>query len=713
MNSLVSSQKRNLTLEEIYQQKKIKEEEIIGFKFMNDGFSFSRLVNNKIIRFNIENRALIDTIFDGDNILDARIRDRISDYLFSDDEQKILLICAKEQIYRHSFISEVWVYDLKKRLVFRVHPKGKIKYPSFNASGDKIAFVLENDIYYQDLNNGSVVRVTHDGCTNKIINGSSDWVYEEEFTLTRAYEWSPNGDQILYLKFDESKVEEVYIDYFEEDLYPHRKSLKYPKVGSKISLVTAWNFNLKKNKATSLNFDNWVLGDYYLPRIQWLPDNQRVCLTLLNRPQNKLDLLISNVSDGKTSLLFNRISDSYIQLANPLYFSPDLKFFLMRDNRDGYSQLYKYDLDGKLIGQLTFGNNEITNILHTNFLTNMIFFQRSENLGIERKIYKLNLNGNELNCLTPKSGFHEAIIGKNNNCILVTNSDFNVPPQYNILDLDGNYIYHVEGNEHLINAMQEFNISEVEHQLISNRNGDLLNSMMIKPSNFDPDKKYPVLMYVYGAPGKQEVLNKWNSFRYYWWFQLLAQHGYLIFIVDNRGTPGRGDLFQKVSYKQLGKYELEDQIDAVGFLNTKSYVDASRIGIFGWSYGGYMSTLCIFKHSDIFKVSIAGAPVSNWQWYNCVYTERYMGSVSNNKQSYLDNSPVYFTNGLKGAYLLIHGLADDNVHFQHSAELVNSLVKNNKQFESFFYPNSKHTIANGQAAFHLFTKMTQFIYEKL
>ncbi|HRG32636.1 MAG TPA: DPP IV N-terminal domain-containing protein [Saprospiraceae bacterium] len=713
LGTRIIAQNKSLTLNEIFQEKKFKEAEIQGLKFLADGFSYARLWNNKIIRFNIADGVPLDTIFNGDEILDARIKDRVSDCIFSDDEQKIILICAKELIYRHSFKSEVWVYDLNTKKISRVNPKSKIKYPSFNSSGDKVAFVLENDIYYQHLSTGNIIRVTHDGRINQIINGSSDWVYEEEFMLTKAYEWSPKGDQILYLKIDESKVEEFSTLLYKEDLYPRVQTFKYPKVGCRISLVTAWNYQLKGNKTNSLNFSHLIKGDYYLPRIQWLPDNQNVCLAFLNRAQNQISYLIGNAGNGSSRLLLNKKSTNYILLGDPLVFSPDLQYFLFRDNCDGYHHLYKYNLDGKVISQLTSGVNEVTSVLYTNFLSSEVYCQRSEILGIDRKIYKVNLNNAESECLTPKPGYHEAFIDKKGRYILVSNSEFNKPPEFWVLDSLGAFVAKLERNEKLLNIMKEYNLSMVEHQVISNRNGDSLNSIMIKPLDFSPNKKYPVLMYVYGAPGKQEVLNKWNSFRYYWWFQFLAQNGYIIFLVDNRGTPGRGDLFLKLTHRQLGRLELEDQVDAALFLRTKTYVDTARIGIFGWSYGGFMSSLGIFKYGNIFRAAVAGAPVSNWRWYDCVYAERYMGSEVENKQAYLDCSLVNLTYGLKGSFLLIHGLADDNVHFQHSAELMNSLIINNKQFDSALYPNSKHSIANEMSAYHLFTKITQFIYEKI
>ncbi|MEP7196219.1 MAG: S9 family peptidase [Saprospiraceae bacterium] len=708
----ITAQKKEISLSDIFEKGVFRTRGIGDFDFRKDGKTYSRLNGNKIVRYDIVSGQELEVLFDAEKQA-MELMNKLSSYTFSSDEQNILLTINVESIYRYSSVAETYVYNLKLMKLIRVFPEGKVMYPHFNPVGDKIAFVYKNNLYYQNLLTNTIQQITKNGEKNKIINGASDWVYEEEFTLLRAYEWSSNGDQIAFISFDESKVKEFSIDYYRDSAYPEKYSFKYPKVGEENSKLTVWNYNLKKKKSKLLNTGIGLTDDIYIPRIQWTNSNEELCVTWLNRQQNKLRLILVNTKKNSSRILFEENNKYYIDLHDNLVFTRDGKNFLWTSEMNGTNQLYCYDMNGKLERQITSGDLELTEFYGMNEDESILYFQRAENRGLERKIYSITRNGEKLTCLSLNEGVNQAKMSIGAKYFIISNSSINSVPTHNVCNNSGKVIRLLEDNKDLRKRLDNFSYSPVELGSIKNSHGDELNSFMIKPLNFDSTKKYPVFMFLYGGPGSQQVMNRWTSISSYWWHQMIAQKGYLICVVDNRGTGGRGEFFKKMTYKQLGKYETEDQIDVAKYLSGLPYVDGSRIGIFGWSYGAYMSTLCLLKGNDVFKSAIAVAPVTNWKWYDSIYTERYMGDENNNKASYQENSPVYFADRLKGNYLLVHGLADDNVHFQNTAEMTKELIKNKKQFDTYVYPNRNHGISGDNASMHLFTKMTNFVLEKI
>jgi dipeptidyl-peptidase-4 len=707
---IASAQLKEITLEDIYEKGTFSGKGIPGFNFTKDGLHYTMLKDSKISKYYLQNGNYKEDVFNADTDGDGMLKGKMETYSFSADESKILIATASEHIYRYSMIGEYYVYDLKTKKLQRIYPSGKIKYPAFNPQGDKVAFVFENDLYYQELNTDKIIRVTKDGKRNSIINGSSDWVYEEEFTLTRSYEWSPSGDQIAFLRFDESNVKEFTLEYYRNGVYPEPYTFKYPKVGEANASLTVWNYSLKNKKLKPVDIGK--REDDYIPRIKWTNSNDELCILWMNRNQNDLKLILANTSNDHFRVLLEEKNKYYVDIHDNLTFLKNGRF-LWTSEMDGYNQLYLYDMSGKLIRQITRGSKEITEFYGLDEKEKYALIQCSENDGLERKIYSVSLEDGKLNCLTNSPGTHSAQVSPGLKFMVLSTSDISNPPVYRIADGDGRELRILENNAVLKDKLKEYLVSELELTKIGNRQDIDLNAIMIKPKNFDQNKKYPVFMFLYGGPGSQEVLNKWNSFGYYWWLQMIAQKGYIICIVDNRGTGGRGEEFKKMTYLQLGKLETEDQIDAAKYLASLPYVDKGRIGIFGWSYGGYMSSLCILKGNDVFKSAIAVAPVTNWKWYDSIYTERFMRRTSDNQKGYEENSPVNFADRLKGNYLLVHGLADDNVHFQNSAEMANALIKNKKQFDTYYYPNRNHGISGQNARIHLFTKMTSFVLEKI
>jgi dipeptidyl-peptidase-4 len=432
----------------------------------------------------------------------------------------------------------------------------------------------------------------------------------------------------------------------------------------------------------------------------------------MNRHQNKLELLLADANTGATSVLLTETNPYYIDIHDNLTFLKTGQQFIWTSEQDGWNHVYLYDMEGNLIRQVTQGEWEVTEFYGVDEDNGVVYYQSTEPSPLQRDLYKINLLGKGKRKLNKSDGWNGAQFSSTFDYYVESHSTANSPASYTVYNQKGKLIRVIEDNKDLRQIQEDYAVGPVEFFDFETNQGVQLNGYLIKPKDFSPDQEYPVLMYLYGGPGSQQVKDSWGG-RYYWWFQMLAQQGFVVACVDNRGTGGRGQEFKKMTYLQLGKFETVDQVEAARHLGSLPFVDKDRIGIFGWSYGGYMSSLCLLKGNDVFKAAIAVAPVTNWKWYDTIYTERYMRDEKENAEGYRDNSPVYFADRLKGNYLLVHGMGDDNVHFQHTAEMANALVAANKQFDTYFYPNRNHGIYGGYTRLHLFTKMTQFLDEKL
>lgn len=468
---------------------------------------------------------------------------------------------------------------------------------------------------------------------------------------------------------------------------------------------------MSQNMAVKLDIGD--MTEMYIPRMKWTQDANKLCVFKMNRHQNLLQLYIADTKSGKSSVMYEEKNKYYIDISDDLTFLKDGKHFVWSSDKDGYNQLFLIGMDGKQKVKLTTGNYDVTNLYGVDEKNKKVYFQAAEKSPMQKHVFSVDLDGKNLTNLTPSDiGSNGAQFSSTFDYFSNNHSSINSAPTYTVYDRSGKKIRTIEDNANYSKVQEEYGVSPVEFFSFTTSENIKLNGWMIKPLNFNPSRKYPVFMTQYSGPGSQSVTDSWKGTGY-WWNQMLAQAGYIVVCVDGRGTGGRGEEFRKMTYLQLGHYETIDQIEAAKYMGQQSYVDKSRIGIFGWSYGGYMSSLCILKGNDVFKAAIAVAPVTNWKWYDTVYTERYMRTTAENASGYADNSPVYFADRLKGNYLLVHGMADDNVHFQHAVEMANALIKANKQFDTYYYPNRNHGIYGDNATIHLYTKMTNFIYEKL
>jgi dipeptidyl-peptidase-4 len=695
----VSFFSQEITLDKIYSGY-YRGKGISGISSLKDGENYAVIEREGIVKYSYKTTEKVGALVQGS----------FESYTFSDDESKILLQKESEPIYRHSFLGKFDVKDLKSGKIISLNNGNFVQEPKFSPNGNLVAFVVDNNLFYQDLNSGKITQITFDGKKNAIINGIGDWVYEEEFGHADFYQWSKGSDAIIFVKSDETKVPEINIPIYGKNLYPKLMTYKYPKAGEENSAVSAHLYQLGSGKTLNLNLSSFE--NYYIPQVFATAKNDQVALATSNRHQNKVDILKVNTTNGAVSKLLTETDNAWIETDNlTLEFLED-NSFLWASERDGNRHLYWYDANGKLKKQVTKGNWEITEYYGFNPNSKEVFLQTTEKGSINKVVSKFNIVTGKSQLLSQAEGNNSAAFSNNYNYFIETSSSAKKPYAYTLKDGNGKALKELQNNDALLNKLNADNFVVKEFINIPNEAGDLMNAYIMKPKNFDPNKKYPLFMFQYSGPGSQQVSNSWDGGNGLW-FNHLVQKGYIVVCVDGRGTGYRGTKYKKVTYKNLGKYEIEDQIAAAKWLGNQSYIDKSRIGIFGWSYGGYMASLAMTKGADVFKAGIAVAPVTNWRYYDSIYTERFLQTPQENPDGYDQNSPTTFANLLKGKFLLIHGTADDNVHFQNSMEFSEALIQNKKQFEFMAYPDKNHGIYGGQTRPQLYKKMTDFILENL
>jgi dipeptidyl-peptidase-4 len=632
----------------------------------------------------------------------------IDSYTFSSDEKQILLANNSNPIFRHSFTADYFLYNTVDKKIGGF--LGQVQEPTFSPDGTKIAYAKANNLYVYDIASRKTTQITTDGKKNAIINGITDWVYEEEFAFVRAFDWSADSKKLAYIRFDESEVPEFSMNIYKKDLYPTVETFKYPKAGEKNAVVSLFVYDVAGAASKAINLGNY--SDFYIARMKWTNDANVLCAQVLNRHQDNLDLIFVDGTTGVAKVVMNEKDKAYVDVTDNLTFLKD-NSYIWTSEKDGYNHIYLYDKTGKLKNQVTKGNWEVTAYYGFDEKTKTVFYQSTENGSTVRDVYKISLDGKKKVKLSQRVGTNAATFSPDFTYFINTYSSATVPTVYSLNNSkDGKQVQSIEDNAALADKLKKYDLPTKEFFELTTEKGNKLNAWMIKPKDFDATKKYPVFMYQYSGPGSQQVANDWLDTNDYW-FMMLSQQGYITVCVDGRGTGFKGAAFKKCTQKELGKYEVEDQIDAAKVIGNYSYVDKTRIGIFGWSYGGFMSSNCLFKGADVFKMAIAVAPVTNWRFYDSIYTERYLQTPQENASGYDDNSPINYVSKLKGNFLLIHGTADDNVHFQNSMQMIEALVQANKQFDWAIYPDKNHGIYGGKTRIQLYNKMTNFIKEKL
>lgn len=706
----VFAQKKDVKLEDIWKTYSFYARQVGGIRSLNNGINYTSLDRTpegyELVKYAYTDSKFKEVLLRETDLKELNNNVSFEGYEFNQNETKLMIVSDEESIYRHSSKAFHYIYDIKSKTLSSLSDKDKQMYATFSPKSTEVAYVKENNLFYKDLTSGNEIQITTDGKKNEIINGASDWVYEEELVLVKAFDWSPDGTKIAFYKFDESKVKEWNMEIY-NDLYPEQVKFKYPKAGEDNSKVEIYVYDLITKTTTKANIP---IPFEYVSRINWSNDSKHLAIQTLNRLQNHLAVHLINVVTNDSKLIYEEKDERYVEIPTTIFLKTKNQFIITNE-KDGYNHAYLYDISGKLINQITIGKWEVTEIYGVDEKTNTMYFQSTELSPITRNIYSTKLTGKDKKKISVKNGVNNAEFSSTFNYFINTWSDANTPYLVTINDKQGKQLRVLEDNQPLVSRMNGFNLTKKEFFKVKINNNDL-NAWMLKPIEFDSTKKHPLFMFVYGGDGKQEVMDEYDSFDAFW-FQHLVSKGYVVICVDNRGTEGNGAEFRKTIYKQLGKYETEDQIEVAKYFSTLPYIDGSRIGIFGWSFGGYLSSSCILKGADVFKTAIAVAPVTNWRYYDNIYTERYMQTPQENPAGYDENSPINHVEKLKGNYLLIHGMADDNVHYQNAAEMINALVKANKQFTQFSYPNRNHGISGGTTRLHLINMMTNFILEKL
>ena len=709
LNTPVIGQKMKINLDDLFKRYTFYEKSINGITSMNDGESYTVLEDNgKVIKYDYSSGKQLGVLFDPSIIKNIDLS-RFEEYTLSEDESKMMIVTNVSRVYRHSYNATYFIYDLKTKNIEPLTDGNQVMLATFSPDGKKVSFVRNNNIFIKDLASKEIKQITTDGKYNSVINGAPDWVYEEEFSLLTGMQWSPDSKKIAFLRFDESEVKQFNMTKFKGNLYPDNYTFKYPKAGEKNSIVSVHVYNLDLN--STIKMDVGSETDQYIARIKWPCNSNQLSIIRLNRLQNKMDILLDDVNTGESKLLYSENNKYYLPepTDNLITYTEDGKSFVITSEKSGYNQIYLYGMDGKLIKQLTQGTNEIIEIYGYDQKGKRVFYNAFDQNPSRSAVYSVNTTNLEVLKLSPNTGSNSAEFSKTFKYFILSYSNITTPRSFSLFNDKGKQLRVLEDNEYIKTILANYDIPKKEFFSFNTSEGVQLYGYMVKPLNFDPAKKYPVMMTQYSGPGSISVKDEWDL----GWDQYLASIGYIVVCVDGRGTGGRGEAFRKITYGQLGYYESIDQIESAKYLGTLSYVDPSRIGIWGWSYGGYMSSLCLFKGANVFKMAIAVAPVTNWRFYDSVYTERYMGLPQDNGLGYDNNSPINHVNELKGKLLIVHGTGDDNVHTQNSIEMIEKLVQANKQFDMMFYPDKNHGIYGGNTTYHLYTKLTNYVLENL
>ncbi|MBQ2435900.1 MAG: S9 family peptidase [Bacteroidaceae bacterium] len=697
-----------------------------GMRSMNDGEHYMMIGGGGtcLVRYAFKTGEVVDTLFSVHNTRGCDFK-RFDGYIMSPAEDRILIQTNTKSIYRRSFTAEYYIYDVKNRKMVPLSNGGPQQVPSFSPDGKMVAFVRDNNIHLVKLMfNNSESQVTTDGKFNEILNGIPDWVYEEEFTMNKCYEFSADSKMIAYVKSIESHVPSFSFtmyrgmapSYEENALYPGAYTYKYPLPGVDNSKVSVHTFDIKS--MVTRKIDLQIDEEDYIPRIHFTSDPEKLAIVTLNRHQNRMDIYMANPRSTVCKLVLREESPTYINEAT----YQDIRFypnnFILQSQRNNYNHLYLYNLNGQLVRQLTDGEYEVTNFYGWNENTGDIYYQSNEPSPLRRAIYHINKKGKKTR-LTPETGTSDATFSKNLQNFVHTHSDIHTPPVITIENVKGKVHKTLVDNKVLAEKLNQPGMPSKEFFQFTTSNGTVLNGWMVKPaenSEFSQkETKYPVIMYQYSGPGSQEVLDNWRTGFYggTLWESFLAQQGYIVVCVDGRGTGGRGAEFKNCTYLKLGLFEAEDQVETAKYLATLPYVDKSRIGIWGWSFGGYNTLMSMSSGEPVFKAGIAVAPPTYWKYYDSVYTERFMRTPQENGENYEKTSPINRASNLNGSLLLMHGMADDNVHVRNSMEYAEALVQADKQFDMFYYTNRNHSIYGGNTRYHIFNKMLNFWNEKL
>ena len=696
---------------------------IHGLKPMLDGEHYTQISpdHKRIVKYSFKTGEEVGTVFDVATARNHTLKS-FDDYILSPDESLILIQTETKPIYRRSFTAVYYICNVKNRTLEPLSEGGPQQVPLFSPDSHQIAFVRNNNIFLVKLLFGnSESQVTKDGEYNKVLNGIPDWVYEEEFGFNRAFDFSADSRMIAYIRFDESQVpmfsfpeyKGMFPSRDEYASYPGAYTYKYPKAGETNSTVSVHTFDIKSRVTRKMNLE--MDADGYIPRIKFTSDPEKLAIMTLNRHQNRFNVYMANPRSALCKTVIRDEAEQYIkeQAYSDIVFYPEN--IVMMSERDGYNHLYLYSIGGNLIKQITSGRFEVKEFLGWDQKTNVFYYTSNEESPLRSAVYKVDGKGKKTK-LSTRVGTNNALFSKNFAYYINTYSSKDTPTLITLNNNKGKEMATLMDNAELKSKVANLNMPTKEFFTFKTPDGVELNGWMMKPAHFDPNKKYPVIMHQYSGPGSQQVLDRWGigSFGDGGMFEAyMCDKGYIMVCVDGRGTGGRGAAFEKCTYLFLGVKESKDQAAAAHYLSTLPYIDGTRIGIWGWSFGGYNTLMSMSEGSGAFKAGVAIAAPTDWRFYDSVYTERFMRTPKENGEGYDAGSPIKQAAELQGKLLLIHGTADDNVHFQNCAEYSEALVQANKQFDMQVYTNRNHGISGGNTRNHLMNRVADFFIENL
>lgn len=693
-------------------------ERLAAVEPLPDGESYAQISGDgkQILKYSFKTGKQVGVLFDANNVNGGYIS-RVDGYIMSPDGLRMLIQTETKPIYRHSFTAVYYIYNIRNNKVEPLSNGGPQQTPLFSPDGQQIAFVRDNNIHLVKLlYDNAESQITKDGKRNEIINGIPDWVNEEEFGNDRSMVFTADSRQICWVRYDESKVKQYSMQMFkglspahaEWQDYPGFYTYKYPIAGEQNSTVSVWSFDIKSRQTRKIQLP--LKQDDYIPRIVMTSDPQKVAIYTMNRHQDELNIYMANPLSTVCNLVIQDKIDKYIRESSMSSVKITDNHILLPSERSGFTHLYLYNLNGQLKRTVTTGTYEVKDVYGYDELTGDVYYAANPNGATEQQVYVSKANGKTL-CISGKAGTNSAIFSSNFKYYINIWSDINNPSVYTLNDNKGNVLTTLVDNKSLKERLSKYDLGKRELFSFTTSEGVKLFGWMVKPSDFNPQKRYPVIMYQYGGPGSQQVLNRWNIgmsgqgaiLEHY-----LAQQGYIVVCVDNRGTGGRGVEFEKCTYLRLGEKEARDQVETAMMLGSQTYVDKNRIGIWGWSYGGWNTLMSMSEGRPVFRAGVAIAPVTSWRYYDTVYTERYMRTPNENQSGYDEVNPIARASKLSGSLLICHGLADDNVHYRNTAEYTEALVQADKDFSQLVYTNRNHSIFGGNTRNHLFRQAIRF-----
>jgi len=711
--SIYAQDDKKLTLEDIFLLNKFGGKTVEDVHWLPDGsaFTFTRqsdrpeIINIYLHNVKTGNEKLV---LDGDKLEYDSKKVLMSEYKTTGNQNHLLITGQKQQIWRHSYMASYYLYDMaNKKLTALANNNNNIQNVELSPDGNHVAYVKENNLYVASVGTGESKQLTSDGSSD-ILNGVFDWVYEEEFGRADAFRWSPDGKKIAYWHTDQTRVKEFTLL---DELGNYSKSirLKYPKVGEQNAIVEIGVVDIINGKTVWIDLGN--NDDVYIPRIEWTNSSRELAIQRLNRKQNRLELVLSDIDTGVGRVILTDVNEAWLDITDDFIFLKKKDQFVWTSEVSGYRHIYLNDYEGKIVAVITSGDWEVSSVIGVDEKEGWVYFYGKKDASIEQQIYRADLKGKKLGKISAGSGWHTANFSPTFKHYLSFYSDVNSPTQVSLNKSDGKLVRILE--ENIIPSFEEYNLVPTEFMTIRTSEGVELNAWMMKPKDFDSNKKYPVLVYGYGGPGSQRVVNRWYRYPRNLWHQFMTGKGYIIFSVDNRGTGGKGKAFKNLSYGDLSKWAVNDQIEGARYLATLAYVDPSRIGFWGWSGGGYLTCMMMTRGSQFFSTGVAVASVTDFRNYDTIWTERYMGLLNENKNGYDSANVLNYADKLKGKLLLIHGSGDDNVHPQNTIQFVEELIAKNIQFDLMIYPNRNHSIHGGNTSLHLYTLMSNYFLTNL